>query len=101
MKSSWPFKYFGDGYNFLCIVSSNDVYLTNVYQQKLGKYELWTGLLSTEIKDSKCRAEIYDDFKSAVLIVFHNSYFFILTSDSFIVYGGCNSYFTKVYEEKL
>ncbi len=32
MTSSCPFKYYGDGYNFFIAVSSNDVYLTNVYQ---------------------------------------------------------------------
>lgn len=101
MTSSFPFKYFGDGYNFFCIVSSNDVYLTNVYEEKWSKYELWTGLLSSEIKDSKRRAEVYEDFKAAVLIVFHNNYFYILTAERFVVYGGCHCYFTIVYEQNL
>ncbi len=101
MTSSFPFKYFGDGYNFFIAISSNDVYLTNVYREGWGKYELWTGLLSKYCTDSKKRDAIYKDFNEALLIVFHNNQFYILTSTSFVVYGGCHSYFENVYEQKL
>jgi len=33
--------------------------------------------------------------------VFHDGKFFLLTDDSFIVYGGCDNWFNKVYERKL
>jgi hypothetical protein len=47
MTSSSPFKYFGDGYNFFIAVSSNDVYLTNVYlDDRSNKFQLYTDLLS-------------------------------------------------------
>lgn len=100
MTSSWPFRYFGDGWNFFIAVSSNDVYLSHVYQRKWDKYELWTGLLSNEIKDTKYRNEVLSDFSTALLIVFHDNYFYILTSDSFIIYSGY-SYFTRLYKVNL
>lgn len=102
LTSSSPFKYFGDGYNFFIAISNDDVYLTNVYQENhWGKYELWTGLLSDEVKDPKCRAEVFCDFDSALIIVYHENNFYILTKEKFIVYGGCRSYFKKLYEVKL
>ncbi len=57
--------------------------------------------MSKYCTDSKERDAIYRDFNAALLIVFHNNQFYILTETSFIVYGGCHSYFEKVYEEKL
>lgn len=101
MVSSFPFKYFGDGYNFFVAVGSKDVYLTVVTQTSPGCYDLWTGLLSDTIKDHKCREDILKDFACAELIVFHNGYLYILTSDRFVVYGFCGKYFDKVYEVSL
>ncbi len=102
MTSSTPFKYWGDGYNFFIAVSNDDVYLSNVYlKDKWGKYDLYTNLLSNEIKDPKCRADVYSDFSSAKWIVYHNNYFYILTDTKFIVYSGCGNWWKKVYETKL
>ncbi len=102
MASSTPFRYFGDGYNFFIAISSTDVYLTNVYQEKhWGKYELYTDLLSNEIKDTKLRLAVYKDFSSAKVIAYHENNFYMLTETKFVVYGGCRSWFKKIFEIKL
>jgi hypothetical protein len=87
-SSSTPIKFFSDQQTFFFAVADNEIYATKLkWVEETQEYEFFGYTLSEYIKDEDERQVRLKNFNSALLITYFNEKLYLLTSESFLVYG--------------
>ncbi len=87
-SSSTPIKFFSDQQTFFYAVADNEIYATGLrWVEETQEYEVFGYTLSENITDEDERKVRLTNFNSALIITYFNNILYLLTSESFLVYG--------------
>lgn len=98
VKSSTPFKFFTDEWNYFVAIGDYDVYISVIKYDEHKKVRYpWSTSLKEFIPDKKLQRDYIKILSQAIAVIHHNEEIFFLTTTKFYAIGHNK----KVYERTL